>query len=195
MLVWIFSALLSTSLLFTYYSDLWRSEQYQLISVPRKVSVIVFFLNCKKNGNCALGAKKILTSAKKPFCATAVINGSTERAAVVYPETCIETLTSLGKMFLGDENLVPRCTIKFVCLQTTVVAWFSFRLPFHQRSLTGYREQIKLWNHNFSNLKSRFPPQSKAVISRNLTGNTIKYDSSANCRQWCSSTFTKYFNL
>ena len=59
---------------------------------------------------------------------------------------------------------------------------------------------IKLWNPHISNLpitrsKSRSPPQSKAVISRNLTGNTVKYDSSANCRQWCSSIFTKYFDL
>ena len=46
----------------------------------------------------------------------------------------------------------PPCTINFVCLQTTVVAWFSFRPPFHQRSLTGHREQIKLWNPHFSNL-------------------------------------------
>ena len=87
-----------------------------------------------------------------------------------------------------------------VCLRTTVVAWSSFRPPFHQRSLTGHREVIKLWNPHFSNLpitrtKSRSLLQSKAVISRNLTGNTVKYDSSAGCRQWYSSIFTKYFNL
>ena len=64
----------------------------------------------------------MLTCAKKPFCVTAVINGSTERATVVYPETCIETLSSLGKTLLGDANLVPPCPINFVCLQTTVVA-------------------------------------------------------------------------
>ena len=74
----------------------------------------------------------MLTSAKKPFCATAVINGSTERAAVVYPETCIETLSSLGKTFLGDANHVPLCAI--VCLRTTVVALSSFRPPFHQNN-------------------------------------------------------------
>ena len=34
-----------------------------------------------------------------------------------------------------------------------------------------------------SRTKSRSPPQSKAVISRNLTGNTVKYDSSADCRE------------
>ena len=61
--------------------------------------------------------KKILPSAKKPFCATAVINGSTERAAVEYPETCRETLLSLGKTFLGDANPVPPGTDK-VCLFT-----------------------------------------------------------------------------
>ena len=52
-----------------------------------------------------MSANNKLTSAKKPFCATAVINGSTERAAVVYPERCTETLSSLGKTFLGDANL------------------------------------------------------------------------------------------
>ena len=59
---------------------------------------------------------------KKPFCAAAVKNGSTERAAVVYPETCIETPSSLGKAFLGDANPVPPCRIKFVSLLTTAVA-------------------------------------------------------------------------
>ena len=55
----------------------------------------------------------MLTSAKKPLCVTEVINGSTERAAVVFPETCIEMLSSLGKTFLGvgDANLVLPCTI------------------------------------------------------------------------------------
>ena len=38
----IFSALLSTSLLFTYYSGLWLSEQYQLIN-PCRVSAIFSF--------------------------------------------------------------------------------------------------------------------------------------------------------
>ena len=62
---------------------------------------------------CALSAKNLLTSTKKPFCVTAVIHGSTERAAVVFPETCIEMLSSLEKTFLGvgDANLVPPCTI------------------------------------------------------------------------------------
>ena len=35
-------------------------------------------------------------------------------------------LPSLGKTFLGDANLVPPCTVKFVCLHTTLVAFFSF---------------------------------------------------------------------
>ena len=29
----------------------------------------------------------------------------------------------------------------------------------------------------------------------NLTGNTVKYDSSAPCRHWCFSIFAKYFQL
>ena len=44
-----------------------------------------------------------------------------ERTAVVYPETRIEMLLSLGKTFLGDANPVPHCTIKFVCLHNGVV--------------------------------------------------------------------------
>ena len=93
------------------------------------------------------------------------------------------------------------CSTLHDCLLThNCFAWSSFRPPFHQRSLTGHKEEIKLWNPHFSNLpitrtKSRSLLQSKAVISRNLTGNTVKYDSSAGCRQWYSSIFTKYFNL
>ena len=44
-----------------------------------------------------------------------------EHAAVVYPETCIETLSRLGKTFLGDANPVPPCMLKFVCLHNGVV--------------------------------------------------------------------------
>ena len=81
----------------------------------------------------------------------------------------IETLSSLGKTFLGDANLVPPCTIKFVCSQITVVARFSFRPSFHQRSLTGRREQIKGWNRQFWNLPT-------SVKSRNISEFNWKYD-------------------
>ena len=38
-------------------------------------------------------------------------------------------------------------------------------------------------------------PLQHLSSSRNLTEHTVKYDSSANCSQWCSSIFTKYFDL
>ena len=48
-------------------------------------------------------------------------------------------------------------------------------MPFHQRSLTGHREQrIGI---------GRSPPDSKAVISWNLTENRVKYESFVNCGQ------------
>ena len=49
--------------------------------------------------------KNVLTSAKKPFCATAVITGSTGGEEVVYPEACIETLSSLGRHSLEMQTL------------------------------------------------------------------------------------------
>jgi len=45
--VWFCSALLSTSLWFTHYLHLWLSEQYQLISVPQKISA----KRCKQHWN------------------------------------------------------------------------------------------------------------------------------------------------
>ena len=51
----------------------------------------------------------MLTSAREPFCATTVINDDTERAAAMFPETFIGTLSSLGKTFPGNANLVQPC--------------------------------------------------------------------------------------
>ena len=66
---------------------------------------------------------------------------------------------------------------------------FPSDLPFTKRSLTGHREQrIDMLSSTGTStrlncVESPFlesnvvsPPQSNAVISQNLTGNTVKYD-------------------
>ena len=105
--------------------------------------------------------------------------------------------------FKSGEDIPWRCkpcSTLHDCLRTTVVLWSSFWPPFHQRSLTGHREEIKLWKTLFleppDNLNQKsFPSSVKSCNIWNLSGKTVKYDSSAYCRQWYSSIFTKYFNL
>ena len=45
------------------------------------------------------------------------------------------------------------------------------------------------------NLLNQQQVDSRYNFTRNLTGNTVKYDSSAPCRQWCSSIFAKKFSV
>ena len=60
---------------------------------------------------------------------------------------------------------------------TTVVAWFSLRPLFHQQLYVTKLCGIPIpRTSRRTQTKSRSPPQSNGIKSRNWTGNTVKYD-------------------
>ena len=68
---------------------------------------------------------------------------------------------------------------------------FSFPLELRKIGIPHYMHRVK---HLLKSLNQQ-QIDSCYNFTVNVTGNTVKYDSFAPCRRWCSSVFAKHFRL